>query len=580
MGNTSDAEHCGKLTVEEDPNDNESIPTNFNSITNQKCIDKRVRAKPDDYEDFDEKKMDNALDSKNAIYNIVQLRIKYSDTCMKIGSGVIIHHTINRAFVLTSANNIVQLNKANKHENNTRLDYAKSIWMRINKNTLNEHDMVNEYKCCNFIVHPKYIEFLKQSDMNESVTGYDIGMIEILDPKNELKNIEKVKIATYKSKTSQYLFMEIKVIGYDGKGELHGMKGNGEVRYMNDKIKYNKLISWNDIDTSYGQNGCPVFKVLSDEKHEENIYKSFGAIVGISITGNYGTLLNDEIIQWIYECVDGDCIEYTDDMCGIGVLLITSSKAKYAERLNQIHKKCVKTEIMSTRKLYYDYINEDTVSKKDLLFYIEEFFKIKRKSYLIFYCGESDENGNWRINNVLSDNITLNDIAIDTRWKCKDSKLIIVSDCSYSGDWVCLKNSNKIAFKNIDCIQASSEENHTCNAGTFTSKYSQCVFGYKKVDKMGGMGVAATVGGTSMAVLGALTVGTLYDGVVKQPWHKASKKSQPTRIWAQPVIIIGCSRDGLYEVRMSGFDSWYAMDLNMTVGNSGTVGSAGARGYY
>eukprot|EP01084_Bolivina_argentea_P238292 400341_1 len=404
-----------------------------------------------------------------------------------------------------------------------------------------------------------------------------------------------MKIPLYKSKINEN--MKVKVIGYPGeekiRGELYGMIGNGQVKYVNIRTQYNKLIAY-DIDTSAGQSGSPVFKVgdidnkENDEKEcKDNIYKSFGDIIGIHVAGkrskklNFGTMLNDEIIKWTHECTDGDCKKYDDYQ--VSVLLITSSKSKYARKLNQIYAKCKKIEIMQTRKLYYEYGDEENVNKEEVLFYMKQMFKQVKTAYLIFYCGDSDENGNWIINNNKYDNITLEDISICAKGKPENVELVVISDCSQSGNWVTLKKSNANKFKNVNTIQASSKENEACNAGTFTSKYAQCCFGYgptdKKHDKMGkgkllGIGVGTVVVGG----LGTLTVASLYDGVIKQPYHKATKQSQPTMTGHGP--IIGYSRDQLYEIYLVTFDSWYSMDACITVGGSISVGSGGNMGLY
>eukprot|EP01084_Bolivina_argentea_P133737 236054_1 len=162
----------------------------------------------------------------------------------------------------------------------------------------------------------------------------------------------------------------------------------------------------------------------------------------------------------------------------------------------------------------------------------------------------------------------------------KKCKLGIISDCSQSGNWVKLYKNNKNKFgKHIKLIQASSKENKLCNAGTFISKYAQCCFHWikkKEINAAQGIG-AVLVGG-----LGVLMVGSLYDGVFKQPLHKATKQSQPISTEKSSIdgIMIGYSRDSLYEVVIYTYNSWYEMDLKMTAINGATAGSAGFGGFY
>ncbi len=96
---------------------------------------------------------------------------------------------------------------------------------------------------------------------------------------------------------------------------------------------------------------------------------------------------------------------------------------------------------MHTMKLYYDYKDEEIVNKQDVLFYLKQLFKSKRDKYIIFYCGESDMNGNWIINNNKMDNISLNEINIIANTKYNKSEFIIVSDCNYSENWVKIKRN-------------------------------------------------------------------------------------------------------------------------------------------
>eukprot|EP01084_Bolivina_argentea_P271648 462290_1 len=155
MGNTVSEQKCigsGKLKVKEYPTDvkeDEWIPIiDFEAKDQQnqevlitENVDRRIRAKPEDYNgfDFDEKKIDinNEYEYKNPIYNIVQLRMERSVwPKTTIGSGVIIHHSMNRAYVLTAAHNIVRFEE-DENNSDKMLNYAESIWIQINKNTVN-----------------------------------------------------------------------------------------------------------------------------------------------------------------------------------------------------------------------------------------------------------------------------------------------------------------------------------------------------------------------------------------------------------------------------------------------------------
>eukprot|EP01084_Bolivina_argentea_P134678 237486_1 len=218
-----------------------------------------------------------------------------------------------------------------------------------------------------------------------------------MDVENKLKHIQPMKLRLFKAPISDKL--KIKVIGYPGeeklRGQLYGMKGIGKVDYINDEIKYNKLIIYNDVDTTKGQSGSPIFECyeMDDEQQDNsNIFKSFGSIIGIHVVGtkkkvNYGTMINNgilQILQWIHKCIGGDCNKYDD--CNVSVLLITSSKSRYESRLNEIYATCVRTQTMSIRRVYFDYDKEHMVSKKDFMFYLKTVLQTNTKKYLIFYC--------------------------------------------------------------------------------------------------------------------------------------------------------------------------------------------------
>eukprot|EP01084_Bolivina_argentea_P314079 543994_1 len=324
MGNKSsvDENKCiggGTFKIEQYPlniSEDQWIPTDFQLKSQQnkevlitKNMDRRVRAEPKDYGDFDDEKIANynKSDHKNAIYNIVRLKIKYSEHCHKVGTGVIIHHTLNRSYILTAGHNIVELNE----NDDQKVDYPQAVWAEVNENTENGFKTLNTYNCSEYQVHPKYIKYLKKYGVKESETGYDIAIIEVLDAENKLRKIAPVQIPSYKHKTSDS--MKVKVIGYPGEENLRAY----------------------EIDTTAGQSGSPIFKVKNVDNSEndekgcsDNIYQSLGEIVAIHVAGkqkkklNFGTMLNDEIIEWVHECIDGDCIPYDD--CEVGVLLITS----------------------------------------------------------------------------------------------------------------------------------------------------------------------------------------------------------------------------------------------------------------
>eukprot|EP01084_Bolivina_argentea_P026981 50151_1 len=172
MGNQASANRkedidigCKKLKIEEYPlsiSENQWIPTDFQIISKQnkevlitESVDRRTRAEPHDYEQLhDEKKEDDEKTNeyRNPIFNIVRLKMKYAGM-YKIGSGVIIYHTLNQSYILTAAHNVVVLDE----DNSRKVDYAENVWVEITQNTSNGFKILNRYCCGGFKVHPKYI---------------------------------------------------------------------------------------------------------------------------------------------------------------------------------------------------------------------------------------------------------------------------------------------------------------------------------------------------------------------------------------------------------------------------------------
>eukprot|EP01084_Bolivina_argentea_P134677 237482_1 len=378
--------------------------------------------------------------------------------------------------------------------------------------------------------------------------------------------------------------IKIKVIGFPGflgqkdkRGELYGMAGDGKMDYTHKKTKMNKLITYKNIDTTGGQSGCPIFKD-EEKSSEQDLYNSLNEIIGIHTAGkmstglNFGTPLNGELMQWIHEYIG--CQNRKYDTYDIGVLLITSSQSKYADRLNNIYNTCLRTEIMDITRVYYEKDDNDIDTKKHFFSYVQQFFKEKKQKYLIFYCGESDDDGNWMINSNENDNYnaTLEDIH-----DCipDESKVILVSDCNYSGNWVTKFTQHTEQFSKIDVIQASSKSDAVCNAGVFTSKYAQGCFEYE-------CGNVGTVKTTSLIAVSGISTMTmiLYDVGFKQVYHYATKYSQPTSTSDDDYYEIASSRDGLYSIKMFFCNSWLCMDVEKTAHVTSGVATYGSVGRY
>eukprot|EP01084_Bolivina_argentea_P016468 30822_1 len=148
--------------------------------------DQRIRAEPNDY------KTQIKMHNKHQIYNIVRLKIQYS-THHCFGSGTIIHHSLQKSFVLTAAHNVVEGNDYDVKN----VEYPEDAWMEINENTSNGYKIIKRYKCRKYAIHPKYIKFLQTENIKESATGYDIAIIEVFDPENDLKKIQPMNMRVF-----------------------------------------------------------------------------------------------------------------------------------------------------------------------------------------------------------------------------------------------------------------------------------------------------------------------------------------------------------------------------------------------
>eukprot|EP01084_Bolivina_argentea_P094562 169991_1 len=304
-------------------------------------------------DDCKDEKIDDCKDSMQYNYNkqicnIGRLKMEYKNkTIHSVGTGSIIHHSLNKSFILTAAHNIVIGDDENEST------YPDSIWFEVNDNALNGYKTVRRYNCIQYHIHPQYIQYIKGA--KEMNNFFDIAIVEIINTQKIQKRIKPFKIRSFKSKMD---CSKIKIVGFNEEksvcGQLDGMQGTPIFSKRCTKIRYK------DIDTFHVQDGSPIFKVST---YTDIIYESFEEIIGVHTIAdriggyNYGTLINDNILTWIHTVIHGDCVEYNDYDCY--ALLITPSKSKYSKCLNKIHKKFKKTEAINTIRLYYDHDIEE-----------------------------------------------------------------------------------------------------------------------------------------------------------------------------------------------------------------------------
>eukprot|EP01084_Bolivina_argentea_P279369 477596_1 len=104
------------------------------------------------------------------ICNIGRLKIKFISSSHQytFASGCIIHHSINKSFVITAARSIVIDN------DEKGLMFPDSIWFEVNENTMNGYKTIQIYNANKYYIHPKYISYLKHK--KETDKYFDIAI--------------------------------------------------------------------------------------------------------------------------------------------------------------------------------------------------------------------------------------------------------------------------------------------------------------------------------------------------------------------------------------------------------------------
>ena len=231
---------------------------------------------------------------------IVSLRLYFGDK-PSVGSGVIINIIDNIVYILTAGHNIMTLNprqyKATK---------AKCIKCKINGKWYESDEFYayDKYNLGNINDHDKHDMAVIKVVINEDFMFYNVFP----------------KLVSFENNTGYHDCInnnECFIAGYpaEKRGGLYGM--NGTYRYIKNNIYNNDTICYDDIDTTGGQSGSPIFVNNNN-------------IVGVHIRAgengnkaNYGCPLNDKKIKWIHDimkmkrCYDDQKydinINYNDD---------------------------------------------------------------------------------------------------------------------------------------------------------------------------------------------------------------------------------------------------------------------------
>jgi len=214
----------------------------------------------------------------------------------------------NIQYALTAAHNVLDISRMNELKTDADwIDFAIRRNIENNKSKITHlfEVLTNEDEDNpDVYIYPKY-----NDDPSDS-SGYDIALIQIKDPDNILKNMKHIPIKNINSKYTNIA----KVIGYPGCIKhttqthwMYGMCGKFTIK------KDSKIIKYNDIHTSRGQSGGPIFGITKDINDTNNIYNNWSNvnIIGIHTGGipssNWGTNINKNIIDWMLSKIPNEC---------------------------------------------------------------------------------------------------------------------------------------------------------------------------------------------------------------------------------------------------------------------------------
>eukprot|EP01084_Bolivina_argentea_P170264 295038_1 len=533
-------------------------------------IDRRIRAPVNVFNN-----------NTNEIYNIGLLTMQFGKKNKGyMGSAAIIKRILNTVYLLTAAHNVVKINKDRK-----TLTIAKNVEFSIVRNTNNSHQEIASYPALSYVYHPKY-------DENPTTTsGYDIAIIKIvidLGKDTILKNIKPLKVRKFESNDA---YKHCKVIGFPGEkdkqGQLYGMSGDYNLENKG------KLITYKQIDTSPGQSGSPIFYDSETEEKivDDDIFTKFNEIVGVHTGGdveageNWGTALDDEKLKWISDMMKYSPLAQPDYK--VNALLICNNP-KYEKHLEDMHKAMNNSQVINAKRLYFDN-NNDSISTCHILEEIKGVFSDTTKHTILCFCGESDEKGNWIINQTNKNDIqsvSFYDIMLIRFEKTGDSNMLfIICDCSYAENWII--EANKFSDAEIPIfIQASARKNEAADIGMFMSKYSRSCLQWMKtgVDGFGHTIVRLPTEGVS--VIASVPVLLLWDNGVKRIYN-TTKQSQPiasnhSRYYHKQLngkYQLTTTNDNKYNLMIQLYNSWAAMDSNETFVTSMKYGGFGAFGH-
>eukprot|EP01084_Bolivina_argentea_P157280 274074_1 len=190
-------------------------------------------------------------------------------------TGFIIGHSsqLNTAYVLTSADAVINW----IDEKNNKYGKIDNVSFRLTKNTNDNnevmpYDEISKYEAINWKIYPKYLK--------EKSQKYNIAIITLHDPKNELLNVKPLKLT---GSTKNYeCYQNAKVFGFGGVWgeELFGVKGNIY-------CKNGKIITYKNIICR--GSGGPIFcdgkNNINDENKIEidNVYVTMKKLLNLGL---------------------------------------------------------------------------------------------------------------------------------------------------------------------------------------------------------------------------------------------------------------------------------------------------------
>ncbi|CDW87371.1 UNKNOWN [Stylonychia lemnae] len=206
-----------------------------------------------------------------------------------LGSGALCKDANNHVFLLTAAHNFVQIHEALDY----KVNYSEKIMFDLCKSEARNY--LKRFRVMTYIVHPLYI------NNHHFSQGYDIAVARLCMTDQEQAEIPVSEDSFWTNIEEIELKIndDLCVIGYPGEynGLIYQMKGT--VANIIEKEGLNKVLIYEDIDTTKGQSGGSVYTI------KDGFYFRVGVHAGCdkTLNANVATAITPEIHKWIQSAV-------------------------------------------------------------------------------------------------------------------------------------------------------------------------------------------------------------------------------------------------------------------------------------